>query len=419
MTVRRKLRAMRLALAQLNVVVGRHRRQRRAAHGRDRGGEAAPGADLVVLPELAVTGLPARGSPPPARVRPGGARGGRRGRARLHRDRRPRRGARRSTATSRTPPSSARTARSPGVYRKHFLPNYGVFDEHRYFARRPGAPAARARRRARRADDLRGRLAARPARDRPRARRRDAPRQPLGLAVPRRQGGGPRGDAGHPGPGQRGLRRVLQPRRRPGRARLRRPLGRARRRGRGGRPGARLRGGAARRRPRPDRGDRPPAPRRPPPGARARRATDPPGATTVRLAAPRAGAAPRSRRWSLRSPPSSSRCGSALGLGLRDYVEKNGFGDVVIAISGGIDSAVTAAIAADALGPDRVHTVSMPSRFSSEGTRDDARDGEREPRRRLPRDPDRGGGRRRSTRRSAASRASRRRTSRRASAARC
>ena len=64
----------------------------------------------------------------------------------------------------------------------------------------------------------------------------------------------------------------------------------------------------------------------------------------------------------------------ALGLGLRDYVEKNGFGDVVLGISGGIDSALTAAIAADALGAERVHTVSMPSRFSSEGTRDDARE---------------------------------------------
>ncbi len=63
----------------------------------------------------------------------------------------------------------------------------------------------------------------------------------------------------------------------------------------------------------------------------------------------------------------------ALGLGLRDYVEKNGFRDVVISISGGIDSALTAAIAADAHGPERVHTVSLPSRFSSEGTRDDAR----------------------------------------------
>ncbi|MDQ3874872.1 MAG: NAD+ synthase, partial [Actinomycetota bacterium] len=63
----------------------------------------------------------------------------------------------------------------------------------------------------------------------------------------------------------------------------------------------------------------------------------------------------------------------ALALGLRDYVEKNGFRDVVVGVSGGIDSAVTAAIAAQALGPERVHCVSMPSRFSSAGTRRDAR----------------------------------------------
>jgi NAD+ synthase (glutamine-hydrolysing) len=62
----------------------------------------------------------------------------------------------------------------------------------------------------------------------------------------------------------------------------------------------------------------------------------------------------------------------ALALGLRDYVEKNGFSHVVVGVSGGIDSAVTAALCADALGPDRVHCVSMPSRFSSEGTRGDA-----------------------------------------------
>jgi NAD+ synthase (glutamine-hydrolysing) len=64
----------------------------------------------------------------------------------------------------------------------------------------------------------------------------------------------------------------------------------------------------------------------------------------------------------------------ALILGLRDYVEKNGFREgVVIGVSGGIDSAVTAAVAAEALGPGRVHCVSMPSRYSSEGTRSDAR----------------------------------------------
>ncbi|HZQ66174.1 MAG TPA: NAD(+) synthase, partial [Gaiellaceae bacterium] len=63
----------------------------------------------------------------------------------------------------------------------------------------------------------------------------------------------------------------------------------------------------------------------------------------------------------------------ALELGLRDYVEKNGFRDVVIGLSGGIDSALTAALAAEALGSGRVHCVSMPSRYSSEGTRGDAR----------------------------------------------
>ena len=63
----------------------------------------------------------------------------------------------------------------------------------------------------------------------------------------------------------------------------------------------------------------------------------------------------------------------ALVTGLHDYVEKNGFSEVVVGVSGGIDSALTAALCADALGPDRVHAVSMPSRYSSQGTRDDAR----------------------------------------------
>jgi NAD+ synthase (glutamine-hydrolysing) len=63
----------------------------------------------------------------------------------------------------------------------------------------------------------------------------------------------------------------------------------------------------------------------------------------------------------------------ALVLGLRDYVRKNGFEDVVVGVSGGIDSALTAALAAETLGSERVHCVSMPSRYSSEGTRDDAR----------------------------------------------
>lgn len=63
----------------------------------------------------------------------------------------------------------------------------------------------------------------------------------------------------------------------------------------------------------------------------------------------------------------------ALVLGVRDYVRKNGFSSAVIALSGGIDSALTAAIAVDALGANAVTGVSMPSRYSSAGSRDDAK----------------------------------------------
>jgi NAD+ synthase (glutamine-hydrolysing) len=64
----------------------------------------------------------------------------------------------------------------------------------------------------------------------------------------------------------------------------------------------------------------------------------------------------------------------ALVLGLRDYVRKNGFRSVILALSGGIDSAVVAAIAVDAVGPNQVHAVSMPSAYSSQHSRDDAAD---------------------------------------------
>ena len=63
----------------------------------------------------------------------------------------------------------------------------------------------------------------------------------------------------------------------------------------------------------------------------------------------------------------------ALVLGLRDYVAKNGFDQVLVGVSGGIDSAVVAALAVEALGPQRVHCISMPSRYSSQATRGDAR----------------------------------------------
>jgi NAD+ synthase (glutamine-hydrolysing) len=62
----------------------------------------------------------------------------------------------------------------------------------------------------------------------------------------------------------------------------------------------------------------------------------------------------------------------ALTLATRDYLAKNGFTDAVIGLSGGIDSTLVTLIAAEALGPERVHTVAMPSRYSSEHSRSDA-----------------------------------------------
>ena len=64
----------------------------------------------------------------------------------------------------------------------------------------------------------------------------------------------------------------------------------------------------------------------------------------------------------------------ALVVGTRDYVNKSGFQKVLIALSGGIDSSLVAAIAAEALGPDNVIGVSMPSQFSSAGSKTDAKD---------------------------------------------
>jgi NAD+ synthase (glutamine-hydrolysing) len=65
---------------------------------------------------------------------------------------------------------------------------------------------------------------------------------------------------------------------------------------------------------------------------------------------------------------------AAVVLGVRDYVRKNGFGSVILGLSGGIDSALTATIAADAIGPENVHVVLLPSRYSSEHSVSDAED---------------------------------------------
>src|SRR4051794_18505901 len=76
---------------------------------------------------------------------------------------------------------------------------------------------------------------------------------------------------------------------------------------------------------------------------------------------------------SIASVPDDEEIARGLTLGLRDYIRKCGFKDLVIGLSGGIDSAVTAAIAVDALGAEHVTGIAMPSKFSSQGSIDDAR----------------------------------------------
>jgi NAD+ synthase (glutamine-hydrolysing) len=94
--------------------------------------------------------------------------------------------------------------------------------------------------------------------------------------------------------------------------------------------------------------------------------------TTVELE-PGGSARPAVERIVVRFEPELEQMRRGLVLALRDYVRKNGFTDVVLGTSGGIDSALVAALASEALGPEHVHAVSMPSRYSSEGTRTDAR----------------------------------------------
>ena len=106
--------------------------------------------------------------------------------------------------------------------------------------------------------------------------------------------------------------------------------------------------------------------------ALARELPEPPAVTTVAVGG---GSTPETQRSApvveFESELESMR--RALVLGLGDYVGKNGFHEIVVGVSGGIDSALTAALAVAALGPERVHCVSMPSRYSSQATRDDAR----------------------------------------------
>ena len=84
-------------------------------------------------------------------------------------------------------------------------------------------------------------------------------------------------------------------------------------------------------------------------------------------------AAPQQSRGQVAEPlHEDAQIFAALVLGTRDYVQKNGFKDVVIGLSGGIDSALVAAVATQALGSEHVHGVAMPSRYSSPGSVSDA-----------------------------------------------
>jgi len=88
---------------------------------------------------------------------------------------------------------------------------------------------------------------------------------------------------------------------------------------------------------------------------------------------PKRKAVPLPRRKRAGQPSPAAEIYDALVMGTRDYIVKNGFDGVVLGLSGGIDSALTAAIAVDAVGPDRVRAVTMPSGFTSTGTLSDAR----------------------------------------------
>ncbi len=361
---------MRIALAQLNVVVGDldgnvERITKVVAEA------TGASADLVVFPELAVTGYP----PEDLLLRPGFVRAAREAVDEVAR-------ACTGTVALVGAPAFDRDLTNAafvcaegtvqGVYRKHFLPNYGVFDEHRYFAAgrelvllelgevlvgpticedvwQPGPPATDL---ALAGATLLVNLSASPfhvgkAEDREEMLVTRARDNALYVAFCNLVGGQDElvfdghsvvlDDEGEviaraPGFEEALLVVDVDPTEAIGR-RLRdvrrRELERAR--------------------------------------------SEPPVATTIRLSAPH----PVGEHLAPVAVPFATdleQMRLGLSLGLRDYVRKNGFADVVIGISGGIDSALTAAIAADALGAERVHTVSMPSRFSSEGTRDDARE---------------------------------------------
>ncbi len=107
---------------------------------------------------------------------------------------------------------------------------------------------------------------------------------------------------------------------------------------------------------------------------RGRQVADPLPVTVITAAPRQTPTAPRLPLPRTQILSAEAEVWNALVTGTRDYVDKNGFSDVVIGLSGGIDSSTVATVAVDALGAPRVHGVSMPSRYSSEGSNTDAAD---------------------------------------------
>ena len=360
---------MRLALAQINPIVGDLAGNRALIVGRIDEAKAA-GADLVVFPELAVTGYP----PEDLLLRPGFVRAARESLAEIAR------AATGITALVGAPLYDADLYNAcavcmdggvRAVYRKRFLPNYGVFDEHRYFAPgrglllldvggskvgitvcedmwQPGPPATDL---ALAGAELLVNLSASPfhvGREREREEMfRTRARDTVAFVAFCNTVGGQdelifdghslvlddEGEVLARAPGFEECLLVVdvEPS-----AVIGRRLRDVRRRALGR--------------------ELPEEPVAEVVSVVAREHGDAPAAAEI---VPFAGELEQMRR--------------ALVLGLRDYVRKNGFGEIVVGVSGGIDSALTAVLAVEALGADRVHCVSMPSRYSSAGTREDAR----------------------------------------------
>ena len=337
---------------------GREPRQDPGFAGRRRRARRGPRR----LPGARRHGVSAGGPPPQAGIHPCRA-PGRSTRSRPRRRTSSRSSARRgSITTSRTPApcvQGVRSARSTGSTSSRTTasststatsPRDATFSSLRFGDALVGS------------DDLRGRLAARSARDRSRARGSAAPRQPLRVSVPRRQGRGARGDARDAGTGHELLPRVLQPRR----------AARTSSSSTGTRSSSTTQVRSSRELPgSPSTCWSSTSSRRQRSGVDSATCA---GASSTDLASRcRQSTSSSSGRCRRARPPCRATVAPfepgleqmrlALTLGLRDYVEKNGFSDVVVGVSGGIDSAVTAALCVDALGADtralRLHALSL------------------------------------------------------------